>query len=120
MAVGLLIGVTPLYGFHLILVVAVCLPLRLDAPVAYLAANISNPFIAPFLSFTEIEIGSFLRTGHATDISMTTIKSGGIGPYVRDVMVGTLVFAPALAIVGGALTWAGVTLVRKVRGAKAA
>ncbi len=115
MFVGLLIGATPLYGLHLVLVVAVCLPLRLDAPVAYLAANISNPFIAPFLSFAEIETGSFLRTGHGAEVSIAALRANGIGPYVRDVIVGTLAFAPALATVGGALTWASVTVVRRLR-----
>ena len=35
---GLLIGATPLYGLHLILVMAVCVPLKLDVPLSYLAA----------------------------------------------------------------------------------
>lgn len=115
-AIGLLIGATPLYGLHLVLVVGVCLPLRLDAPVAYLAANVSNPFIAPFINFAEIETGSFLRTGHAADISVEALRANGIGPYLRDVVLGTLAFAPGLAAVGGALTWAGVALVRRLRG----
>jgi SAM-dependent methyltransferase len=62
-AVGLAVGVTPLYGFHLPIVLAICVPLRLDAPIAYVAANISLPFLAPFLWLAEIEIGAWLRTG---------------------------------------------------------
>ena len=48
----------PLYGLHFPLCLAVCLPLQLDVVVAYLAANISNPLVAPFLVTAEVEIGS--------------------------------------------------------------
>lgn len=111
----MLIGATPLYGFHLILVVGVCLPLRLDAPVAYLAANISNPFFAPFLSLAEIETGAFVRSGSFLPLTPEVIRTHGIAPFLRDALVGTLFFAPALAAVGGALTWASVALVRALR-----
>jgi len=114
-AIGLLIGATPLYGFHLILVVGVCLPLRLDAPVAYLAANISNPFFAPFLSLAEIETGAFVRSGAFLPLTPEVIRTHGIAPFLRDALVGTAFFAPALAAVGGALTWASVALVRALR-----
>ena len=35
---------TLLYGLHFWIVVAICVPLKLDAALAYLAANISLPF----------------------------------------------------------------------------
>ena len=114
-AVGLLIGATPLYGLHLILVVAVCLPLRLDAPVAYLAANVSNPFFAPFLSMAEIETGAFVRSGSFLPLTPEVIRAHGITPFLRDALVGTAFFAPALAAIGGALTWASVALVRALK-----
>jgi len=111
-AVGLAIGVTPLWGVHLPLVLAVCLPLRLDAPVAYLAANISIPLIAPFLTMAELEIGAFLLTGHAMSTDVATIRAGGAGAFARELVVGTLVFSPSVAAVGGALAFVGVRLVR--------
>lgn len=93
----------------------ICLPLRLDAPVAYLAANVSNPFIAPFLMFAEIETGSYLHGGHAADVSVAALRANGPGPYFRDMVLGTLAFAPALALVGGALTWLFVYAAKRAR-----
>jgi uncharacterized protein (DUF2062 family)/SAM-dependent methyltransferase len=104
-AIGLAIGVTPLWGFHLPLVLAVCLPLRLDAPVAYLAANISIPLIAPFLTMAEVEIGAFLLTGQALPMDLALVRSRGAGLLVKEVAVGTLVFSPAMAIIGGTLAF---------------
>ena len=113
-AVGLAIGVTPLWGFHLPLVLAVCLPLRLDAPVAYLAANISIPIIAPFLTMAEVEIGAFLLTGQALPMDLALVRARGAGLLVKEVAVGTLVFSPAMALVGGTLAF---FIVRLARGA---
>lgn len=112
-AVGLAIGVTPLYGFHLPLVIAVCLPLGLDTPVAYLAANISLPFIAPFLTMAEIEIGSKITTGAWLDITREGLRQYGIKPFLRQIIVGAIVFSPMMASVGAALTFAIASLFRK-------
>ena len=112
-AVGLAIGVTPLYGMHFFLVLAVCLPLRLDFPLSYLAANISIPLIAPFLTVAELEIGSFVLTGQALPMTLALVKAQGVSHLVKEMAVGTLVFSPAMGALGGAITF---VLVRVVRG----
>jgi uncharacterized protein (DUF2062 family) len=114
-AVGLFIGVTPLYGLHLLLVMAVCLPLRLDVPVSYLAANISMPLISPLLGLIEVELGSFVRTGAWRALSIDVIKREGLRPFLGDVVVGVAVFAPSIALVGGSLTYAIARLGRRLR-----
>jgi len=113
--VGLFIGVTPLYGLHLLLVIAVCLPLRLDVPISYLAANISMPLISPFLGLAEVELGSFVRTGSWRELSVDVIKREGLRPFFGDVLVGVAVFAPAMALLGGTLTYAIARLGRRLR-----
>ena len=115
-AVGLAIGVTPLWGLHLLLVLAACLPLRLDAPVAYLAANISMPLIAPFLSAAEIEIGAFVLTGHGLPAHFADVRAQAAGLFAKELFAGTLVFSPSIALVGGALTFLGVRGARKPSG----
>jgi hypothetical protein len=113
--VGLAIGVTPVWGAHIFLVLAVCVPLGLDAPVAYLAANISIPPIAPFLALAEVEIGSWLFTRHALPLDAETLRALGMWSFARELVVGTLVFSPALAMVGGVVTYAAVSAVRGAR-----
>src|SRR5215472_5399177 len=111
-AIGLAIGVTPLWGFHLPLVLAVCLPLRLDAPVAYLAANISLPMVAPVLTATEIEIGELVRTGHVVSLHVRDLHERGLRGFAGDLVVGTLFFAPAMALAGGGLAYVGAKIAR--------
>jgi uncharacterized protein (DUF2062 family)/2-polyprenyl-3-methyl-5-hydroxy-6-metoxy-1,4-benzoquinol methylase len=105
-AVGLFIGSLPLYGFHLPLCLAVCLPLQLDVVVAYIAANISNPLVAPFLVTAEVEIGSFILTGKALAFDVDQARQNGISGFVLQAAVGSLVLGSVLAACGAGLTWA--------------
>jgi uncharacterized protein (DUF2062 family)/SAM-dependent methyltransferase len=104
-AVGLAVGVTPLYGMHFWIVVAICVPLELDAALAYLAANISLPFISPFLLLAEVELGAWARTGHAMALTADEAKRRALGELVKELAVGTAMFSPLVAVLGGAITW---------------
>jgi SAM-dependent methyltransferase len=115
--VGLAVGVTPLYGLHLWIVLAICVPLRLDAALAYLAANVSLPFLSPFLLLAEVELGSLARTGHTLAIDVADVKARAPRELVAELVVGTAIFAPLVAAVGGAITWVIAGLPRtEVRG----
>jgi uncharacterized protein (DUF2062 family)/predicted TPR repeat methyltransferase len=105
-ALGLFIGSLPLYGLHLPLCLLLCLPLRLDVVVAYLAANVSNPFVAPFLVTAEIEVGSLLLTGATIPFDVEQARRTGITGFVLQAALGSLVVGSALAVVGGALAYA--------------
>lgn len=114
-AVGIAIGVMPLWGLHWLLVLAICLPLRLDAGVAYLAANVSLPFIAPFITTAEIAIGVRLLEGSWTRITPQTVHSIELRSVLGALIVGTGVVAATGALVLGSLTYAVTTLVRRRR-----
>jgi uncharacterized protein (DUF2062 family) len=104
-ALGLFIGCQPLYGLHFVLVLAVCLPLRLDAVLAYLAANISNPLIAPFLIFAEVEAGAYLTTGRFAAFDLAQARATGALGFARQLFVGGLAVGATLALVGFGLAW---------------
>lgn len=99
-SVGLFIGSLPLYGLHLPLCLAVCVPLRLDAVVAYLAANISNPVMAPLLVAGEVEVGSLLLSGHAVAFNVEQARHTGVVGFVLQAAVGSVVVGAALAVLG--------------------
>lgn len=104
-ALGLFVGVTPLYGLHFFLVVGVGLWLRLDVPLAYMAANISVPPMAPLLALVEIQLGALLRTGALSRISRSDITAQGALTFAKDLWLGTALFAPAIAAFGGSVTY---------------
>jgi SAM-dependent methyltransferase len=99
-AVGLFIGCQPLYGLHLVLVLAICLPLKLDSVLSYLAANISNPLVAPFLIFAEVEAGSLLLTGRWVAFDVEQARRTGASGFAQQLLVGSLAVGAALALLG--------------------
>jgi uncharacterized protein (DUF2062 family)/SAM-dependent methyltransferase len=113
-ALGLFVGCQPIFGCHFPVIVVLCLWLRLDALVAYVAANISNPFMAPAILTAEVEIGALVRTGarprfeHALDRA-TAFRFAG------DLALGSPLLGLGLALVGGALTFVALTAAERLR-----
>jgi len=103
--VGIYIGCQPVYGLHLVLCLVVCLPLRLDVVVAYLAANISNPLFAPFLLFAEAEAGAWLLSGRLPSFDLSLARETTVQGLAWHVVVGAQVVGLGLAAGFGALAF---------------
>ena len=71
----------------------------------YLAANISNPIVAPMLVFAEIQTGAWLRTGSFLALTLQTAKTITPWQFGADVLLGSLVIGLALGSVGGLTTY---------------
>src|SRR5947207_14984691 len=71
--VGILIGCSPFYGFHLLLVWFVGWLLHLNRFKMYLAANISNPLFSPLLVLSELQVGAWVRGHDLYHLSLQTI-----------------------------------------------
>jgi uncharacterized protein (DUF2062 family)/2-polyprenyl-3-methyl-5-hydroxy-6-metoxy-1,4-benzoquinol methylase len=104
-AVGLFIGCLPLYGLHFVLCLGVCLLFRLDLVIAYVAANVSNPLVAPFLLTAEIELGSWLLHGRFVGFDAARARALGPSGFLAQAAVGSVVIGALLAAAGGALAW---------------
>ncbi|MEP7125360.1 MAG: DUF2062 domain-containing protein [Byssovorax sp.] len=113
-ALGLFIGSLPIFGFHLPIILGLCLWLRLDAAVTYVAANISNPFFLPVLMTSEVQVGSYLRTGAFLKIEHELTRAGAMA-FTGDLFLGSVVVGLGLAIVGGAITWITLTIKRWIK-----
>ncbi len=116
-AIGILIGVQPTPGLHLPIVLALCLPLRLDAAVSYVAANISIPPIAPFLWIASVQIGSLLLAGHTVPLTAEGAREmvHSPGPLLAALVVGSPLLGIALGVVGGTLAYTAARLRRGPR-----
>ncbi len=123
-AVGLFLGSSPFYGMHLVLCIGAALLLRLNVLVVYLAANISNPLIAPFLLYGEWRIGHALLgiSGEGPDIAAIRqgIREDAVGSvwsWMKDaatpLILGWLALGTGMAVLGGSLTFWGVTRRRR-------
>jgi uncharacterized protein (DUF2062 family) len=106
-AVGLFVGVQPAPGLHLAVVLAVCVPLHLDAALSYVATNVSIPPVAPLLWLASIQIGERILTGHFAPLTV-----GGVIELVRApgmllgaLVLGSIVLGTLLGAAGGALAY---------------
>jgi uncharacterized protein (DUF2062 family) len=104
-AVGLFIGCMPFYGFHLLLCWVVGRLLRLNRLKVYLAANVSNPIVAPLLVFAELQIGARIRTGEFLALTLETARTITPWQFGAHLMVGSVVLGGVLGAIGGLATY---------------
>ncbi len=104
--VGILIGCTPFYGFHLLLVWSVGWLLRLNRLKMYIAANISNPLFSPLLVLTELQVGAWARRQDLHELSLSAIRTTHVGVYGADLLLGSLIVGVTLGAAAGAATYA--------------
>ncbi|WP_437503675.1 DUF2062 domain-containing protein [Sorangium sp. So ce1099] len=112
-AIGLFIGSQPIFGCHTPLVLLLCLWFRLDAAIAWVAANISNPLFAPALLTAEVQVGAYLRTGSWLRLHEKMSWAQALSEFPEYMFLGAPVVGIALAAVGGGLIFAMVALKRR-------
>ncbi|AUX47237.1 hypothetical protein SOCE26_087490 [Sorangium cellulosum] len=112
-AIGLFIGSQPIFGCHTPLVLLLCLWFRLDAAIAWVAANISNPLFAPALLTAEVQVGAYLRTGTWLRLDEKMSWTQALSEFPEYMFLGAPVVGLALAVLGGGLIFALVALKRR-------
>jgi uncharacterized protein (DUF2062 family) len=110
---GVFIGCLPCYGFHLLICSAVGSLLRLNRLKVYLAANVSNPLVAPWLILAEIQVGARLRHGAFMPLTREALAAVGLWTFAGDLLLGSLVVGSALGILAA---WATYATLRQNRG----
>jgi SAM-dependent methyltransferase len=103
--VGLFVGCSPFYGFHLLLSWIVGRVLGLNRLKVYLAANVSNPIVAPFIVFAELQTGAWLRTGSFLALTLETVRTATAWQVGADLLVGSAVVGGVLGSIGGLATY---------------
>ncbi len=104
--VGVFIGCTPFYGFHLLICWAVGSVFRLNRLHVYLAANISNPMLAPFLIFAELQTGALMRRGAFQSLTLAAIRTTDVWSFGLDYLLGTVAVGAVLGTIAATGTYA--------------
>ncbi|MEE8522925.1 MAG: DUF2062 domain-containing protein [Thermoanaerobaculia bacterium] len=122
---GVFIGCLPVYGFHLLLCVVLARLFRVSRIKAYLAANLSNPVIAPVLLYLELGVGHWIFAGSWPSLRLESLKAAGVIALGRDLVVGSLVVGAVLAGLFGTVVfhlarrWRGASFAERLREATA-
>lgn len=114
---GTFIGCLPIFGLHLPVVLLLCLRLRLDGALAYVAANISNPFMAPFLIAGQVQLGATIVEGRAPAVS----ELGGwdaLSRFPLYLVVGAPIVGLGLGLLLGVVAYLITRVKRSLFGAK--
>jgi SAM-dependent methyltransferase len=93
-ALGVFIGSIPIFGLHTPIVLALCLWFQLDAAMAWVASNISNPFFAPALLTAELQVGGWLWTGALLHVEREAGRAGAVGHFVAYTFLGAPIREP--------------------------
>lgn len=110
---GVFIGCSPFYGFHLALCVILARLLGLNRGLTYLAAHISLPGLWPLLVFGEIQVGRWLRGGGTLPIRPSQLRQLDPWQFGIDLLVGSAIVGVALALPLAFLTYQAVKNRRK-------
>ncbi|MFP5286033.1 MAG: DUF2062 domain-containing protein, partial [Thermoanaerobaculia bacterium] len=103
-ALGVFIGCTPFYGFHLALCILFAWLLRLNQGLTYLAAHVSLPGVWPLLVFAELQVGRLLRGKDLLSIRPEEIRQLQLKQFFVDLLLGSTVVGAVLAVAFGAFT----------------
>ncbi len=102
---GILIGCSPLFGFHLALALVVARILGLSRVKMMAASMISFPAFAPFLIWGELQVGSRLLRGHWRPFLPRDLRLPGLAELGGDLIVGSLVVGAVLGALGALIVW---------------
>lgn len=104
-AIGVFIGCSPFFGLHSLLCVALCLPLRADPLIAYVASNISLPPLIPLLLSSEIQVGSWLLRGEGAALSWSSSAELDWRELSASLLVGSACVATLAAALSFGISW---------------
>jgi uncharacterized protein (DUF2062 family) len=111
--VGFFVGLTPLWGFQILLTLFLSHRLRLSKPIALLCAHIAIPPLIPMIIYVSLVIGRVLLGGEAGEASTSLeLAPSDMLPW----FVGSFVLAVPVGLFGGLSVWALVRLARRLRG----
>jgi uncharacterized protein (DUF2062 family) len=102
---GVFVGCSPWYGFHLAICWLLGRLLRLNRLKMYLAANISNPVMAPLLILSELQAGAWVRRGAAHPLTLETVRTVDPWTFGADLLVGSVLVGLVLGAALGMATW---------------
>ena len=104
-ALGIFIGITPLWGLHTILVLGLAVILNLNKAIAFAFSNVSLPPFIPFIVFGSFILGNSIL-GQNETYNMATITTDlEILKHLKTYIIGSFTLATISAITLGILSY---------------
>ncbi len=111
---GVFMGIVPIWGYQLIVAIALAYVFKLHKPLVILAANISIPPMIPFIIFGSILTGAFVLGHPLSEIRFSqTFGLDSVANSLLQYLVGSILLAIVLGIFSGSFTYLLLLLFRK-------
>ncbi len=104
-ALGIFIGLTPLWGLHTIIVLFLALILKLNKTIAFVFSNVSLPPFIPFVVFASFRMGNFIL-GQKDVFDIDTItKDFEALKHLKTYIIGSFALAAISALALGIISY---------------
>lgn len=112
-AVGIFMGIVPIWGFQLVTAIALAFLLKLNKFIVIVAANISIFPLTPLIMYLSYIIGGLVLKEELTIKFNTDLTFNSFKDSMFQYIIGSLVFAVAFSVFSGIATFIIVKLARK-------
>ena len=104
-ALGIFIGLSPLWGFHTVIVIFLAILFRLNKVIAFAFSNISLPPFIPFVLYASSKVGQLITGQHYSYTIEEISENFEVLKHLETYIVGSLVLSTTSAIVLGLLSF---------------
>ncbi len=102
-ALGIFLGLSPLWGFHTVIVIFLAILLKLNKVIAFVASNISFPPFIPFVLLASLQTGNWVL-GIQSHYTLVGIRENfDLMQHFQAYLVGSIVLSTTCALVFGVL-----------------
>ncbi|MDF2381640.1 DUF2062 domain-containing protein [Nostoc ellipsosporum NOK] len=111
---GVFMGIVPIWGFQLLVAIALAIFFRLNKALVIIAANISIPPMIPLIIYLSFKAGAFWLPGSAADLSFSKgIDLETIRINLTQYILGSVTLAIVAGIAFGLITYGLLKLGRR-------
>lgn len=111
---GIFMGIVPIWGYQMMVALALAYALKLHKPLVIVAANISIPPMIPIIIFGSITLGAFILGHPMSDFSFSQIEGlESIANYLMVYVIGSVALAVGLGFISGGFTYLLLILFRQ-------
>ena len=103
-ALGVFVGLTPLFGFHTVIVLFLATAFKLNKLISYMCTHVSFPPFVPFIIMASLWIGDPFVAGDSNYSDMIFTKET-IKTNLLQYLIGSSILAVASSILLGTLTF---------------
>lgn len=103
LALGVFIGIIPIWGFQTITVLFLAVSFRLNKLLAFAASNISIPPMIPFIVIAALKIGSLVLNSDIDDEEVSKIVD--FKNHIVEYLIGSIILASLTALLVGFVSY---------------